>query len=79
MYTSQKKQLFSNLAEAKDGVAGRIKARQLVHSYRADPAYGRGVAEKLGMDMSAFSAWANIAARAFRVHQRRRLRSFIFF
>jgi catalase len=31
------------------GVPERIHVRQLVHFYKADPAYGRGVAAKLGM------------------------------
>ena len=43
-----------------DGAPEHIKARQLMHFYKADPAYGRGAAENLGMDMSAFSAWADL-------------------
>ncbi|MGA2821585.1 MAG: catalase-related domain-containing protein [Anaerolineales bacterium] len=48
MDASQKEQLFSNIAEAMQGVPERIMARQLVHFYKADPEYGRGVAKKLG-------------------------------
>ena len=61
MNASQQEQLFSNLAEAMQGVPERILARQLVHFYKADPAYGRGVAAKLGLDMSKFTAWVNLS------------------
>ncbi len=61
MNDDQKAQLFSNIAEAMEGVPERIKARQLVHFYKADPAYGCGVAEKLGLDMDRFVAWADLS------------------
>jgi len=60
MNASQKEQLFSNLAEAMQGVPERIQARQLVHFYKADPAYGRGVAKKLGLDMEKYVPWAKL-------------------
>jgi len=60
MNASQKEQLFSNIAEAMQGVPERIIARQLVHFYKADPDYGRGVARKLGLDMDRFAAWADL-------------------
>ena len=60
MNASQKEQLFSNLAEAMQGVPERIVVRQLVLFYKADPAYGRGVAAKLGLDMDQFTAWAKL-------------------
>ncbi len=62
MSADQKAQLFSNIADAMAGVPEPIMARQLVHFYRADPAYGRGVAEKIGLDMNKFAAWANSPA-----------------
>jgi hypothetical protein len=34
--------------------------RQLVHFYKADPDYGRGVAAKLGLDMKKYAAWAKL-------------------
>jgi hypothetical protein len=37
------------IAAAMEGVPDDIKQRQLVHFYRADPAYGIGVAAKLGL------------------------------
>jgi len=60
MNASQKEQLFSNLAEAMQGVPERIVVRQLVHFYKADPEYGRGVAKKLGLEMEKFAAWAKL-------------------
>lgn len=63
MNASQKEQLFSNLAEAMQGVPERIMIRQLVHFYKADPAYGRGVAAKLGLDMEKFTAWTKLPLR----------------
>ena len=43
------------------GVPERIMARQLVHFYKADTDYGRGVARQLGLDMNRFAAWANLS------------------
>ncbi len=63
MNDSQKEQLFSNMAEAMQGIPERIIARQLVHLYRADPAYGHGVANKLGLDMDKFAPWAKLSLK----------------
>jgi len=60
MNASQKEQLFNNLAEAMQGVPERIVVRQLLHFYKADPAYGRGVAGKLGLDMDKFAPWTKL-------------------
>jgi catalase len=60
MNASQKEQLFSNLAATMQGVPERILVRQLVHFYKADPDYGRGVAAQLGLDMGKFAAWAKL-------------------
>ena len=43
MSDDQKQQLFSNIAEAMQGVPVYIIERQLVHFDKADPAYGAGV------------------------------------
>ncbi len=43
------------------GVPERILARQLVHFYKANPEYGRGVAKKLGMDMEKYIPWAKLS------------------
>lgn len=50
MTADQKQQLFDNIKEAMDGVPGNIVQRQLVHFYRADPAYGVSVAKALGIE-----------------------------
>lgn len=44
-----------------DSVPERIKIRQLVHFYKADPKYGRSIAQKLGLDMDKFAPWSKIA------------------
>jgi catalase len=49
MSDDQKEQLFSNIAEAMAGVPEEIKLRQIGHFTKADPAYGEGVAKKLGL------------------------------
>jgi catalase len=63
MNASQKEQLFSNLAAAMHGVPERIQVRQLVHFYKADPAYGRGVVKNLGLDVNKFSTWAKLSLK----------------
>lgn len=60
MNESQKKQLFSNICEAMDGVPERIKMRQMAHFYQADPAYGKGVAKGLGLDMKKIEKFARL-------------------
>lgn len=60
MNDSQKKHLLSNLAEAMQDLPERSQARQLVHFYKADPAYGRGIAKKLGLDMEEYIPWTKL-------------------
>ena len=61
MNASQKDQLFSNISEAMAGVPQRILVRQLVHFHKADPFYGRGVADKLGIDMEKYITWKDLS------------------
>ncbi len=49
MSPDQKRQLFDNIAAAMQGVPDEIKLRQIAHFTKADPAYGEGVAERLGL------------------------------
>lgn len=49
MSDEQKKQLFSNLAEAMVGVPEEIVIRQLGHCHKADPGYAAGVAAAMGV------------------------------
>ena len=54
MNNSQMEQIFSNLAEAMQGVPERIQGRQLVHLHKADTKYGCGVVKNLGLNMEKF-------------------------
>ncbi|MGF7162372.1 catalase [Rhodoligotrophos appendicifer] len=53
LFTAEEKErLFDNLAAAMQGVPLEILKRQVVHFYRCDPAYGEGVARRVGIEMS---------------------------
>ena len=49
MSADQKRQLFDNIAAAMQGVPEQTQLRQIAHFTKADPAYGRGVAARLGL------------------------------
>ena len=49
MSDDQKKILFENIASSLKKVPREIQKRMLVHFYKADKAYGDGVAEKIGL------------------------------
>jgi catalase len=49
MSPSQRAQLLDNIAVAMTGVPEFIQLRQIGHFLKADPAYGQGVAERLGL------------------------------
>ncbi len=49
MSADQKRQLFDNIAAAMQGVPQAIQLCQIGHFTKADPAYGQGVAERLGL------------------------------
>ncbi|MFW6356979.1 MAG: catalase [Spirochaetota bacterium] len=49
MNEEQRGQLFSNIAEAMEGVPDFIVQRQLAHFFKAHPDYGTGVAQALGV------------------------------
>ncbi|MGD8782432.1 MAG: catalase [Ignavibacteria bacterium] len=61
MNDDQKQQLFNNVKDAMGGVPDRIKARQLVHFYKADEAYGKGVADALGFDFNKVKQLAELS------------------
>ncbi len=50
MTAEQQGRLMDNIAEAMGSVPVEIQKRQVAHFYRADPAYGTGVAKRLGLD-----------------------------
>jgi catalase len=49
MSPGQQKQLVENITAAMQGVPEAIQLRQIAHFLKANPAYGRGVAEALGL------------------------------
>lgn len=51
MSAEQKEQLFSNIRDAMQGVPEEIMRRQIAHFTKADPAYGAGVAARLGLQL----------------------------
>lgn len=58
MNDEQQQVLFENTARDMQGVERFIQIRHIVHCYKADPAYGQGVAEALGI------AWGEVEAAA---------------
>lgn len=52
MSAEQKKALFENTARAMGDIMKEIKIRHICNCYRADPDYGKGVADALGIAMS---------------------------
>lgn len=48
--------LFQNFAAAMQGVPEEICRRQIAHCSKADPAYGAGIAEALGLDLKQEAA-----------------------
>ena len=59
MSPAEKQSLNSNIADHKEGIPERIARLQIEHFTKADPAYGRGVAEALGMSVPAELASSN--------------------
>lgn len=55
----EQQRLFSNIADAMQGVPEEIIQRQLVHFHRADPEYGQGVADAIGVKNGALEAEYN--------------------
>ncbi|ANY90218.1 MULTISPECIES: catalase [Pseudomonas] len=52
MNEEQKALLISNIAGAMAGVSADVVQRQLQYFFKADPAYGEGVAKALGVDLA---------------------------
>ena len=51
MSDDQQQRLFSNIAEAMEGVPDEIIDRQLAHFEKADPEYAAGVRRALGRNV----------------------------
>ncbi len=64
----QKERLFGNVARHMASVPREIQLRQICHFFRADPAYGLGVAKALGLDIGEFmpAAFSHAAAHLAR-------------
>lgn len=56
MSPEQQQVLFENTGRNMQGVDKHIQLRHITHCYKADPAYGKGVADALGID------WAEVEA-----------------
>lgn len=56
MSAEEKARLIANFAGAMQAVPRTIQLRQVRHFHKADPAYGEGVARKLGIDMKDVKA-----------------------
>ena len=52
MNPAQQKVLFDNTARAMGDAPKEVKLRHIGNCYKADPAYGEGVAKALGIPMS---------------------------
>ena len=52
MSAEQKKALFANTARAMGDAPKEIKIRHIGNCLKADPAYGKGVADALGIPLS---------------------------
>nr|WP_275039308.1 catalase-related domain-containing protein [Halococcus thailandensis] len=53
MDEEQKEHLMDNFADDMEPVDEEIQQRQIGHFYKADPRWGRGVADRLGIDIEA--------------------------
>jgi catalase len=55
MNAKQKRALFENTARAMGDAPKEIKVRHIGNCLKADPAYGKGVADALGIPLSEAS------------------------
>jgi len=62
MSDEEKERLFNNTAEELEGAEEHIKIRHIVNCYKADPAYGEGVAKAAGIAMSKINSAVEAAA-----------------
>ncbi|MFA1822559.1 catalase [Virgibacillus oceani] len=59
MSPEEQQRLFDNTARDMDGVSNQVAIRHISNCYKADPAYGQGVAKALGISMSDVEAAAS--------------------
>ncbi len=60
MSKEQQQVLFENTGRNMNGVDKHIQLRHIVHCYKADPAYGQGVADALGVSWNEVEAAAGL-------------------
>jgi catalase len=60
----EQQRLVENIARHMTGVPREIQLRAICHFFRADPAYGLGVARALKLDISEYVAKAGMAPAA---------------
>ncbi|WP_318614427.1 catalase [Sporosarcina sp. YIM B06819] len=63
MSPAQQQVLFENTGRNMQGVDKHIQLRHIAHCYKADPAYGKGVADALGIAWSEVEAAATFEAK----------------
>ncbi len=64
MKPDEKERLIGNIVASMKTVPQRIQELQIQHFYRADPAYGEGVAKGLGLDIQKIAAGIKKATAA---------------
>ncbi|MGH9700925.1 MAG: catalase [Candidatus Acidiferrales bacterium] len=64
MKPDEKERLIGNIVASMKTVPQRIQELQIQHFYRADPAYGEGVAKGLGLDIQTIAAGIKKATAA---------------
>lgn len=60
MNAEEQQRLFENTARAMEGTTKDIQLRHINNCYKADPAYGEGVAKALGISMSEVEAASDV-------------------
>ena len=56
MTADEQQRLFENTARNMQGTTKEVQLRHINNCYKADPAYGEGVASALGIDVSEVEA-----------------------
>ncbi|WP_026908564.1 catalase [Paucisalibacillus globulus] len=60
MNADEQQRLFENTARAMEGTTKEVQLKHINHCYKADPAYGEGVANALGISMSEVEAASDV-------------------
>jgi len=60
MTAEEQQRLFQNTASNMQGTTKEVQLRHINHCYKADPAYGEGVANALGISMSEVEAASDV-------------------